>query len=289
MAEIHDRMHRILADLDAIPKTRAVSGGGASYRFRGIDDAMNHLNPLLTKHGVFFHPFLVARDARYTERANSSGNAVEWCRVSVEVDYHFVAAGDGSEVVVRTPGEGMDNSDKATNKAMSAALKYALLQTFCIATEDMEDADRERPDTTHHARPQPQPAPTFRERVNTATGEIDATAQAGGGSAVSTEGISPEPTSTGNPDGRVAAVLTAMARGVPAWAKGDAALAKEAASAALNARPAELNKDVLPEYVAAWLDQPGNSPGVFATRYAGYFDAEQKRREKSERAGAMAG
>ena len=196
MAEIHDRMHRILADLDAIPKTRAVSGGGASYRFRGIDDAMNHLNPLLTKHGVFFHPFLVARDARYTERANSSGNAVEWCRVSVEVDYHFVAAGDGSEVVVRTPGEGMDNSDKATNKAMSAALKYALLQTFCIATEDMEDADRERPDTTHHARPQPQPAPTFRERVNTATGEIEATAQAGGGSAVSTE-AEPKPTPAG--------------------------------------------------------------------------------------------
>ena len=126
-----------------------------------------------------------------------------------------------------------------------------------------------------------EPAPTFRERVNRETGEIDATAQAGGGSAVST---SQSP--TGTPDGRMAAVMAAMKR-IPEWAKGDASLAKEAAAIALNARPAEINKDVLPEYIAAWLGQPGNSPSVFATRYQAHFDAEQKRREAAE--GAMAG
>jgi hypothetical protein len=35
----------------------------------------------------------------------------------------------------------MDSGDKATNKAMSAAYKYAALQTFCIPTEGDNDAD----------------------------------------------------------------------------------------------------------------------------------------------------
>ena len=91
---------------------------------------------------------------------------------------------------------------------------------------------------------------------------------------------------TGTPDGRMAAVMAAMKR-IPEWAKGDASLAKEAAAIALNARPAEINKHVLPEYIAVWLEQPGNSPAVFASRYKAHFDAEQKRREAAE--GAMAG
>jgi hypothetical protein len=43
----------------------------------------------------------------------------------------------------------MDSADKATNKAMSAAYKYACLQTFCIPTEGDNDADA----TTHQVAP----------------------------------------------------------------------------------------------------------------------------------------
>ena len=42
----------------------------------------------------------------------------------------------------------MDSGDKATNKAMSAAYKYAALQTFCIPTEGDNDADA----TTHEVK-----------------------------------------------------------------------------------------------------------------------------------------
>jgi hypothetical protein len=37
----------------------------------------------------------------------------------------------------------MDSGDKAANKAMSVAHKYALLQALCIPTEEMADPDRE--------------------------------------------------------------------------------------------------------------------------------------------------
>ena len=39
----------------------------------------------------------------------------------------------------------MDSGDKASNKAMSSAFKYACFQVFCIATEEMKDPDAETP------------------------------------------------------------------------------------------------------------------------------------------------
>ena len=65
-------------------------------------------------------------------------------------------------------GEAMDRSDKATNKAMSAAYKYACFQTFCIPTEGDNDADftthevKEKSQKTarkQQAKPAPKPKP----------------------------------------------------------------------------------------------------------------------------------
>jgi len=59
----------------------------------------------------------------------------------VEAEFDFVCAEDGSKATARTFGEAMDSGDKATNKAMSAAYKYACFQTFAIPTEGDNDAD----------------------------------------------------------------------------------------------------------------------------------------------------
>ena len=61
--------------------------------------------------------------------------------MTVEAEFDFVSADDGSVHTARTFGEAMDSGDKATNKAMSAAYKYACFQTFAIPTEGDNDAD----------------------------------------------------------------------------------------------------------------------------------------------------
>jgi hypothetical protein len=62
------------------------------------------------------------------------------------MEYDFFAE-DGSKVTVGPiPAEGLDSGDKATNKALSAALKYALIQTFSVPTEDMAEADLDSPE-----------------------------------------------------------------------------------------------------------------------------------------------
>jgi hypothetical protein len=57
-----------------------------------------------------------------------------------------VAAEDGSRHTISVVGEAMDSGDKATNKAMSAAFKYACMEVFCIPTEGTPDADQDTHD-----------------------------------------------------------------------------------------------------------------------------------------------
>jgi hypothetical protein len=115
------------------------------YQFRGIDDIYNALSPLLAEHGLCILPRILKRES--IERESQKGGALFY--VTVEAEFDFVAAEDGSKHTVRTFGEAMDRGDKATNKAMSAAYKYAAFQAFAIPTEGDNDADAQ----THQVKP----------------------------------------------------------------------------------------------------------------------------------------
>lgn len=118
---------------EGIAKTRRANFGN----FRGIDDVYNALAPLLAEHRLSIMPRMVSREV--VERKSSKGNALFY--TTVEAEFDFISADNGSTHLVRTFGEAMDTGDKATNKAMSAAYKYAAFMTFCIPTEG--DADSE--------------------------------------------------------------------------------------------------------------------------------------------------
>lgn len=113
-----------------------------NYKFRGIDDVYNHLAPILGKHGLCILPRMVSRTC--DERVSQKGGPMFYVTVTAEFD--FVSAQDGSKHTVKMFGEAMDRSDKATNKALSAAYKYACFQTFCIPTEGDNDADANSPE-----------------------------------------------------------------------------------------------------------------------------------------------
>jgi hypothetical protein len=115
------------------------------YKFRGIDDVYNALSPVLADNNLCIIPRMVKRNL--LERQTKSGGALFY--VTVKAEFDFVSAIDGSIHTAVTYGEAMDSADKATNKAMSAAFKYAAFQTFCIPTEGDNDADA----TTHEVAP----------------------------------------------------------------------------------------------------------------------------------------
>ena len=112
---------------------------GSGYNFRGIDDVYNAISPLLAEHGLCILPRVLSREC--VERAAKSGGALFY--VTVEAEFDFVSAEDGSKHTVKTFGEAMDSGDKGMNKAYSIALKYALFQAFLIPTEELKDPDAE--------------------------------------------------------------------------------------------------------------------------------------------------
>lgn len=120
---------------EGISKSRKNQQQG--YSFRGIDDVYNALAPIIAKHGLVILPRCLSREL--LERQTMKGGVLFY--VTVEAEFDFVSSHDGSRHTVKTYGEAMDSADKATNKAMSAAYKYAAFQTFCIPTEGDNDAD----------------------------------------------------------------------------------------------------------------------------------------------------
>ncbi len=125
---------------DGIAKDRKNQQQG--YNFRGIDDVYNALSPALAKNNLCMLPRVKSRTM--AEGATKSGGTLFY--VVCEVDFDLVSAIDGSRHTITAIGEAMDSADKATNKAMSAAYKYAAMQAFSIPTEGANDADAHTPE-----------------------------------------------------------------------------------------------------------------------------------------------
>ncbi|OPH36262.1 MULTISPECIES: ERF family protein [Moraxella] len=136
--EVFKAINAIQAELakTGIAKDKQAGSGNYGYKFRGIDDVYNALSPLLAKHHLIVMP-------RYAERVvtEKQGKNGILFYVSIRGEFDFISAVDGSKYTATTFGEAMDSGDKATNKAMSIAYKYACFQVFAIPTEGDNDPD----------------------------------------------------------------------------------------------------------------------------------------------------
>lgn len=141
---IFQKMSKVMSDIGFVGKDQKNQAQG--FKFRGIDQFVNALYPALIKHGVFMTPECTSENHEIREVVRGNGKAGADKHVTIMMKYHFYAE-DGSSVTVGpVPAEGLDSGDKATNKALSAALKYALIQTFSVPTEDMAEADLDSPE-----------------------------------------------------------------------------------------------------------------------------------------------
>ena len=115
------------------------------YKFRGIDAVYNALNPVMSELGLFICPEILEHRREERETQNDYNGQIKKTvlKYSILTIKYTMYAPDGSNVSCVVVGEGMDSGDKASNKAMSVALKYAMFQLFMIPTEEMIDPDAE--------------------------------------------------------------------------------------------------------------------------------------------------
>lgn len=144
-AKVYAAMRNVMEDVGKSGISKARKNAQQGYQFRGIDDVYNELNAILSKHNLLICPRM--KDRFVTERTTNKGGVLFY--VTVNAEFEIISSEDGSKHVISTFGEAMDSGDKATNKAMSAAYKYAAMMLFCIPTEGDNDADAE----THEVSP----------------------------------------------------------------------------------------------------------------------------------------
>lgn len=160
---VFQRVAAVIEDLPAIGKDQRNTQ--QNFNFRGIEDIMRALKPLLAKHQVIVVPNVVERQD--SERPTKSGGTLY--TVLLHVRFTFYGP-DGDSFTASGWGEGTDSGDKATNKAMTGAFKYVLVQVFSIADAGTADADAESPEQAPDLRGQ---ATITKAQVNALTKAAD--------------------------------------------------------------------------------------------------------------------
>lgn len=135
-AMIYGLISQAMQEIGAIGKDSRNQQQG--FMYRGIDAVYNALNPVMATLGLFLCPEVLEQTRE--ERTNKNGTTLLYSILKIK---YTLYAPDGSNVSCVVLGEGMDSGDKASNKAMSVAMKYAAFQLFMIPTEEMVDPDAE--------------------------------------------------------------------------------------------------------------------------------------------------
>ena len=93
-------------------------------------------------------------ESKREERQTQKGGTLIYTIAKCQFKFYTV---DGSFIESIIEGEAMDSGDKSTNKAMSTALKYALMQMFLIPTEEKLDTEYQSHEVVAKTVKQPEP------------------------------------------------------------------------------------------------------------------------------------
>jgi ERF superfamily protein len=108
-----------------------------NYSYVTAADIAGAVGDILSELGVVVIPSL--ENITYESTAGR-GETTRLARVVMA--YTFADVDSGEEIVAKVAGQGLDVGDKAPDKAMTGALKYALLQSFLLATGDDPEDER---------------------------------------------------------------------------------------------------------------------------------------------------
>jgi hypothetical protein len=116
-----------------------------NYSYVTAADLAGAVGDIVAELGVLVIPRLESISHEPVRNGSGAGEHL----THVVMNYSFVDIDTAEEITVKIAGEGVDAGDKAPYKAMTGALKYALLQSFLLATGD--DPEDERLNTVNHS------------------------------------------------------------------------------------------------------------------------------------------
>lgn len=143
---IYQRINAVMKDVSYVQKDRAVSGGGANYKAVTHDQAVSVIRASLVNHGIVIEP--VQRSGEFLQmRDLNLPQPVKMGLYSGCYDVHFVNIDKPEErTTISVEAHANDNGDKAPGKAMTYAVKTAILKQFTLETGEDDESRVEAQD-----------------------------------------------------------------------------------------------------------------------------------------------
>lgn len=136
-ATLFKHMAEVLAEVERVKKNGF--NKFFNYRYATESDLVDVLRPALAKHHIAV--FFTVLDIQTIDMKGAKNGDI----ARIHVRATFACGETGETYDVDWYGDGQDPSDKALNKAYTAAVKYLLLKTFLVSTGDDPDAEGGEP------------------------------------------------------------------------------------------------------------------------------------------------
>lgn len=137
---IYTAVGEIRKNLRALQKNGVGPSTQGGYKFLSIDDILEAVRPLENDNGViswmensnleYHHNTAMLKDDGRTARESTQAYG--------DITFVYASTKDGSELRMIVPGEAIDNSDKATRKAVTQAQKIANITLYNIITGEQD-------------------------------------------------------------------------------------------------------------------------------------------------------
>lgn len=147
---IYQRINAVMKDVQYVQKDSQVTGGGANYKAVTHDQLVSVIRSSLVKHGIVLEvkqtkgEFLVMRDVNATPQPIKMGLYSGW------YDVQFVNMDNPEErTIITVEAHAADNGDKAPGKALTYAVKSAIIKQFVLETGENDESREEERDTDY--------------------------------------------------------------------------------------------------------------------------------------------
>lgn len=155
---IYQRIAKAMGHVTYLQKERKQ---GMRYSIVSHDAVTAKVRPALLDAGIVYHPHQL--------NLSQVGN-----RTEITLTVRFVNIDDPNQYVdVPSAGYGIDDSDKGVGKAMSYAVKYALLKTLGLETGDDPDLDQDATFSTKVEPGKPKSSYSLKKENPNRWGEIE--------------------------------------------------------------------------------------------------------------------
>jgi len=140
---IYQRINAVMQEVRYVQKDGAISGGGASYRAVTHDQLVAVIRASLVKFGIVVEPKQVSGEF-ITKRDLSATPPVKMALYSGFYNIEFVNIDKPEQrTSITVEAHANDNGDKAPGKAMTYAVKTAVLKQFTLESGENDESRAE--------------------------------------------------------------------------------------------------------------------------------------------------